>query len=356
MLSSSIWKTVILPILATDYYHNNRTNPIYNLRLTSKYFRDKVVTVDACKSLLYLTGLSKIVFDPSIKLTNLVYIKEFVLIAATKNNMVKYDFEWASRNRKINILEWWLFTSKKSGIKLEYSEDIFNKALYHRHDDILDWWIESNLELKIDLGIIDDAFRVGYNGLKLWQKSGYEQTLPNYAINRISSFGHVKILEWWGTSKLDLGYSEDAIDDASKYGHIHVLDWWLSTSKNYKLELKYSVDAMDCASRNGRTDVLQWWANSGLELKYTSYAIDIASACKNIKILKWWKSSGLELKYTNYAIDKASANGHIKILKWWKKSGLELKYSNATIDYILTKPRNSQLRRWWNNISQRKIE
>ena len=112
ILSKSIWINNIIPYLMADAI----TNPIYNLRLTCKYF-NSIFTIEPCKQILHWLGLSKIFFDKSIELTNAIFIKEISLIMEVKRDVGKYDVYWAAIHNKINVLQWLLESGLDDNIK-----------------------------------------------------------------------------------------------------------------------------------------------------------------------------------------------------------------------------------------------
>ena len=261
-------------------------------------------TKEFCISL----GLNEVVYDKSIKLTNLglVYLNDISVIIKlkTRGNYYEEDIEdysdqyvinhsvkWASYNNKINILNWW----KGLGFKITNIRSIISEVSWRGHVYVLEWWKQYCSEADIE-------FR-------------YEHDAIDYA----SFYGRINILNWWVQSGLQLKYSNKAIDGASLCGHINVLDWWIQSG----LELKYSYDVINDASIYGCVDALNWWLKSGLDVDYTDYAIISAAQGGNSRILMWWRDYGSQLR----KIGNTNTDIHI-----WLKYFLIPKLPTITID------------------------
>ena len=157
------------------------------------------------------------------------------------------------------------------------------------------------------------------------------------AIDRASEAGHISILDWWlNESGWELRYTENAIDHCTD---IPTLEWWISHSIQFcgSLQLKYSKKALDRLSEYGHIKVLNFWIHSGLTLLWSDQAINMAASNNQISVLNWWKNSGLEFIYNEWAMDRASKNGHMNVLNWFKNSGFEPKYSYRAMDYASEK-------------------
>ena len=77
---------------------------------------------------------------------------------------------------------------------------------------------------------------------------------------------------------------------------------------------------MDSASQQCHVKVLEWWKESGVELKYDGPIYEVSKAgC--VQGLEWWKKSGLTLEYDAWAMNDASSEGHVNVLKWWSEAG-----------------------------------
>jgi hypothetical protein len=125
----------------------------------------------------------------------------------------------------------------------------------------------------------------------------------NDIINWASSYGHVKVLEWFKNSGYEFKYDKLAINYASEKGHIHVLEWF----KNSGYKFKYNKWAIYYTSRNGHIQVLEWFKNSGYKFKYGKYVF----STKFIKVLKFYS-----INFNIKKLIKWSNNIFIKTIKF----------------------------------------
>lgn len=167
---------------------------------------------------------------------------------------------------------------------------------------------------------VDVAFARGYLEVVKWWKDDCIVSLAS------GSFYHAEAVIVVTAARFDLEardvcrYISAALDAISVYGHVHILEWWCQ-EPGLDMRYSYSEKAMDYASLLGHVHVLQWWKESGLDLRYTSSAMDWASRAGHVDVLEWWRQSGLEVRYTRVAIDEALNDD---VLRWWIAYGRSL--------------------------------
>ncbi|KAI8806240.1 hypothetical protein BJ742DRAFT_740618 [Cladochytrium replicatum] len=194
--------------------------------------------------------------------------------------------------------------------------------------------------------------------------------------------GHVRVLEWWRASGLELRYRKHAVDSASKNGPTAVLNgWWSVNAGGLGVSewTRWSTGVVEVFGNNHRvpegqtiptrwsTGVVEVFGNNhrvpegiaGTFFRHTLVSVDSSlrivhnrqgtgrrneTVVRNGLILNWWKQAGvlkgttwgagtallrswrLEIKSSDNVINDANGNGHVAVLEWWKESGVELKY------------------------------
>ncbi|ORZ32401.1 hypothetical protein BCR44DRAFT_128632, partial [Catenaria anguillulae PL171] len=117
----------------------------------------------------------------------------------------------ASRQGHLHVLEWFYRYSRPSvpkseRVKMLYSAKAMDWASLEKRIDVLDWWLaKSKVEPK------EDCLKLMYS--------------PR-AMGWASRKGHVDVLEWWANSGLKLKYATSALKWATENVHLDVLNWW----------------------------------------------------------------------------------------------------------------------------------
>lgn len=169
------------------------------------------------------------------------------------------------------------------------------------------------------------------------------------AINGASRNGQVVSLDWWlTTSGLPFHYTEAALEAASAKNQIAVLDWWKKQHEQRNLPLKVGR-VMDMASMAGHIKALEWWATSQIELKHDRSALHHACSHGRVDVLDWWLGSGLQLYYDQEALTTATRHNRPQVLEWWDKSGLPMQYRVCDIEEALEDAIDGGegAREWW---------
>ncbi|KAI8802846.1 hypothetical protein BJ742DRAFT_683709, partial [Cladochytrium replicatum] len=160
-----------------------------------------------------------------------------------------------------------------------------------------------------------------------WKSSGLQLEWNLGAVDRVSAYGHVEVIQWWKSSNLKLRCANSAIHSETGIAkdHVEVLDWW----KGSGLEMLWTTAAIDGASANGFCDVLNCWKSSGLQLKYPEIAIFSALRTEKIGVPDWWTSNTSFLKLTQsfqfcQSVDHLNSLGVNDMVRWWTRRGYVL--------------------------------
>ena len=140
-LSKNLWIAKIVPYLINKFIDGIHSNPIYNLRLTCKYFYADVFTDDYCKLILMYLGAEHVAPIKFIQHGQLIpsinmYIREITLIAKIKRGR-KYGLEQASKKNQIYILHLWNLGKIK--LNETYGKNAIGVASSNGYIDVLQW-------------------------------------------------------------------------------------------------------------------------------------------------------------------------------------------------------------------------
>lgn len=191
-LSPYIWISNIVPCLIANAIRDDQPNPIYDLRLVCKYFKEKIFAVESGKRIMQNIGLTnnilknptsipwrdilKLDKDKFTALIEITYIKEISILIQLEQGNREYDMIYASSHGHVNILQWWLNLSKKyAGIpksilrpRITYTENAIDDASANGHINVLNWWKQSGLVLHYTKRAINDACKNGHNNVLRW--------------------------------------------------------------------------------------------------------------------------------------------------------------------------------------------
>ncbi|KAH7915063.1 hypothetical protein BJ138DRAFT_1142546 [Hygrophoropsis aurantiaca] len=186
------------------------------------------------------------------------------LVSPPKPGTIAEAVDGASRNGKVNSLDWWL----DSGLPLEYTEAALEHASAKNRIAVLEWWKHQHAVRRLPLKI-------------------------GRVMDMASTAGHVAVLEWWAASQLEFQVDRHVLHHASCHGKVDVLQWWLGSG----LQVIFDQEALTGATRHNRRDVLEWWDKSGLPIQYRM--CDIEEALEDAigggdAARKWWKDKGVD--------------------------------------------------------------
>ncbi|KAJ1536484.1 hypothetical protein HK096_010354 [Nowakowskiella sp. JEL0078] len=163
---------------------------------------------------------------------------------------IQYGLVGACKNGNVCVLDWF----KNNGFFdtiAKYRGEAMQTAFSLGHTEVLDWWISNLLNTEVIEITLDTVSKNGVISSLKW----FDKLLVDPQDTSLLD-------AWLRVHKINFTWSTFALDMASKNGHIKILDWWKASG----LEMVWSENVMSSAD----IDVLEWWKRSGLKIKWSS--------------------------------------------------------------------------------------
>ncbi|CAK4031215.1 related to SIS2 (cycle-specific gene control) [Lecanosticta acicola] len=184
----------------------------------------------------------------------------------------------ASRAGFVNVLEWW----QHSGLPLKFSEAALEQASAHGHVQVLEWWKQQSTT-------VDDS-NASVDSSKVRLKAGK-------SICYATQNGHTDVVHWWLQSGIAFPHEDTVAKLASTHGHVDILQAWYEMKGS---KMIFDNQVLVGATKSGHVKVLEWWKSSGLNVEYKTCDVEEAledgyEGERGMQVKRWWARNGLNL-------------------------------------------------------------
>lgn len=223
--------------------------------------------------------------------------------------------------------------SSGKGIEIPLSFDVADaiEPVREKWNKLKEWWGETKLHIGFTAWSIIEPVREKWNELKNWWNDA-KLTLGFTASSIITSARERwnELVKWWNDAKLNLGFTASSIITAARARWNELVDWWNSKGGAY-LNLGFTASSIVAAAKVRWDELVKWWGDAKINLGVTVSSIVSAVNVKWASFKDWWGTTTFNLGVTVSDIIEAVKTKWKAFKDWWGSTTFDLGIRLPTI-------------------------